>query len=200
MKSQTTLDLDKVRSLLNRLSATAPTITSIEPVEPKSSKSAWADWTTAMMAAHKQEVEAYISERISAARAGTLCYTADQAAVKQGRAKAGEAITEKVAKVGAHLSWLKEYKAANDAEWLAFKADWDAKHPRAQKVTEATEATEATEVTEAKPEGKKRGPKSYATMSPEEAAIAKAKRATKKAEKVTVQASTSAADGMWAWA
>ena len=195
MNSQTALNLDKVRNLLNKLSATAPTITSIEPAEPKSSKSAWADWTTAMMVAHKQEVEAYISERISAARAGTLCYTADQAAVKQGRAKAGQAITEKVAKIGAHLSWLKEYKAANDAEWLAFKADWEAKHPRAQKTTEATVSD-----SEAKPEGKKRGPKSYATMSPEEAAIAKAKRASKKAEKVTVQASASAADGMWAWA
>lgn len=196
-------NIEAVRSQLHRLLVTASAAKPVQPVEPKSSKSAWADWTTAMMAAHKQEVEAYISERISAARAGTLCYTADQAAVKQGRAKAGEAITEKVAKVGAHLSWLKEYKAANDAEWLAFKADWDAKHSRAQKVTEATEATEATdttEVTEAKPEGKKRGPKSYATMSPEEAAIAKAKRAAKKAEKVTVQASASAADGMWAWA
>ena len=150
---------------------------------------AWSEWTELMNKEHQADIASYIVQRVASAEAGTLVYTADQNAVKLGRAVAGEPVPVKKAKIGAHLSWLKAYKAEHEADWLAFQAKWQAEHPKSAtaSVAEPSEDEDGEEVEEAKP-AKKRGAKKYADMTPEELAAAKAKRASKKASKDAVEA------------
>jgi hypothetical protein len=149
---------------------------------------AWSEWTELMNKEHQAEIASYIVQRVASAEAGTLVYTADQNAVKLGRAVAGQPVPVKKAKIGAHLSWLKAYKAEHEADWLAFQAKWQAEHPKSATASVAEPSEdEGGEEEEAKP-AKKRGAKKYADMTPEELAAAKAKRASKKASKDAVEA------------
>ena len=97
-------------------------------------------------------------------------------------------------KCGAHLKWISANKGKESAEWLAFKADWDASHPKgakgAKEVSEDEESEEAeAEEAEAAPvvaaekAPKKRGPKRLADMTPEEKAKHDAGVAERKAKK-----------------
>jgi hypothetical protein len=141
---------------------------------------AWSEWTVLKKTEHKADIEVYIAKRIDDCKAGKVLYTADQDAVKLGRAAAGDPVPEKMAKVGAHLSWLKAYKAEHEAEWLSFKAQWEAEHPKGSRAASvadgASEAGSAEGADEA--EKPKRGRK---TMTQEQKDAAKAKRDAKKA-------------------
>ena len=143
-------------------------------------KTAWSEWTVMKMTEHKDQIEAYIAKRIEDCKAGMVLYTADQAAVKLGRAATGDPVPENMAKVGAHLSWLKAYKADHEAEWLSFKQQWEVEHPKGSRATSVADgASQAGSVaSEAKEEKSKRGRK---PMTQEQKDAAKAKREAKKA-------------------
>lgn len=105
-------------------------------------------------------------------------------------------------KCGAHLKWISANKGKTSPEWLAFKAEWDAAHPKgAKQASEAEEAEEAEEDSSpaaavggggsvaaaaapvAEKVAKRRGPKKLADMTPEEKAAHDAKVAERKAAK-----------------
>jgi hypothetical protein len=92
---------------------------------------AWAEFSSQKRMENKDACDAWVAERVAAAKAGTLFYAATDAAVKDGRAKAGDAIPENKAKVGAHLTWVSlNYKGEDQSEWLAFEAAWKEAHPK----------------------------------------------------------------------
>ena len=89
-------------------------------------------------------------------------------------------------KAGAHLKWISENKGKTSAEWLAYKIEWAAAHPKDAKSVASVEGSDAESV-EAAPaaaaEKKKRGPKKLADMNAEERAAHDAKVAERKAKK-----------------
>lgn len=166
-----------------------------EPKKPRANAgvgTAWSAFSCKIQLEHKADVDAVKVE----------------AAVKRAAAKAAGLPAPEDTK-GAHLHWCSSYKLVHDAEWQAFKAAWELEHPKGATATlgaadnsddavtvvddEATGVSaaiggggaSAVSAVSAKPEGKKRGPKKMADMSPEELAAAKAKRAAKKAEKAS---------------
>ena len=152
---------------------------------------AWAEFSRQKRQEHKDACDAWVAERVALAKAGELFYAATDAAVKDGRAKAGEAIPENKAKVGAHLTWVSlNFKGEDQSEWKAFEAAWKEAHPKgspaASVADDASDAgsAEGSDSAQEKPTaGKKRGAKKYADMTPDELAAAKAKRAANKAKK-----------------
>jgi hypothetical protein len=115
-------------------------------------------------------------------------------------------------KGGAHLKWISANKGKTSPEWLAFKAEWDASHPKEAKGAKASDAEEAEEAEEdssppavggggsvaaapavAEKVAKKRGPKKLADMTPEEKAAHDAKVAERKAKKAAEVAAEAAA-------
>jgi hypothetical protein len=106
------------------------------------------------------------------------------------RAAAKEAGEEAPADcVGAHLHWCSRYKAEHEAEWLAFKADWESAHPKSSRATSEAGSV-AGDVVSAGEEApkKKRGPKKDSELSPDELAAKKAARAAKKVAKAAEKA------------
>lgn len=92
-------------------------------------------------------------------------------------------------KCGAHLKWISANKGKESAEWLTFKAEWDASHPKGAKedsidvsIAESSESEEA-EATVVAVVVKKRGPKKLADMTEEEKAKHDAGVAERKAKK-----------------
>jgi len=157
----------------------------------KGQGTAWAAFTAMMKSEKSADFEAWLAERVAAAEAGTLLYTADQDSVKLGRAVAGAPMPVNVAKVGAHLSWLSAYKKANEAEWKAFEAEWKAAHPKvaADDSSDAgSVAAPAEGAAAAAPAPKKR------VTTPEQAAARKAKAAAKKAAAAAEEEEAVAAD------
>jgi hypothetical protein len=161
---------------------------------------AWAEFSNLKRLEHKETVDAWVAERLAAAKAGTLFYADTDAAVKAGRAKAGEPIPENKVKVGAHLTWVSmTFKGEDQSEWKAFEAAWKEAHPKGSRAAsvadDASESGSADDSAQEKPAtaGKKRGAKKYADMTPEELAAAKAKRAANKAKK-TAEKEESEAD------
>jgi hypothetical protein len=167
---------------------------------------AWAVFSNQKRLENKVVIEAWAAERVALAKAGELFYASTDAAVKAGRAKAGDPIPENKAKVGAHLTWVSmTYKGEDQSEWKAFEAAWKEAHPKGTAAT-AENSDDTATVTDddtgapsaavggagsaaaaAKPADapKKRGPKKMADMTPEEQAAAKAKRAANKAKKAS---------------
>ena len=112
-------------------------------------------------------------------------------------------------KCGAHLKWISANKGKTSPEWLSFKAEWDASHPKeAKEAKGAKEASDAEEAEEsdsspaaavggggsvpavpvaaavaAEKVAKRRGPKKLTDMTPEEKAKHDAKVAERKAAK-----------------
>jgi hypothetical protein len=154
-----------------------------KPRANKGQKTAWSEWTVLMMAQHKAEIEAYITERVDGCKAGKVLYTADQAAVKLGRAAAGDIVPEKMAKVGAHLSWLKAYTSEHEAEWLSFKQQWELENPKGSRTSSVTggssDAGSAVEGSGTEAEAKPKRLRKLMTQEQKDAA--KAKREAKKA-------------------
>ena len=93
---------------------------------------------------------------------------------------------------GPHLHWCSAYKQAHLDEWLAFKSAWEAEHPKGSRATSQAnsdgESAEGEAAEGAKP--KKRGAKKMSEMTPEELAVAKAKRAANKAAKAAAKAAS----------
>jgi len=165
------------------VAAAAPCAKAKKPRANAGQTTAWSEWTVLKKTEHKADIEAYIAKRIEDCKAGKVLYTADQDAVKLGRAAAGDPVPEKMAKVGAHLSWLKAYKAEHEAEWLSFKAQWEVEHPKGSRTSsvtgDASDAGSAVEGSGTEAEAKpKRGRK---PMTQEQKDVAKAKREAKKA-------------------
>ena len=150
---------------------------------------AWAEFSSQKRLEHKDACDAWVAERVALAKAGELFYAESDAAVKAGRAKAGDAIPENKAKVGAHLTWVSlNYKGEDQSEWLAFEAAWKEAHPKGSRAASVADdasesgSAEGSDSAQEKP-AKKRGAKKYADMTPEELEVAKAKRAANKAKK-----------------
>jgi len=129
-----------------------------KPRANKGQGTAWSAFSSKIQAEHKEELDAVKAE----------------AAMKRKAAKdAGEDAPKDTQ--GAHLHWCSTYKAEHEAEWLSFKAQWEAEHPKSAPATPA-----------ASPEGTAdaaAGKKVKAERTPEEKAAAAAKRAAKKAAK-----------------
>ena len=115
-------------------------------------------------------------------------------------------------KAGAHLKWISANKGKTSPEWLAFKTEWDASHPKAAKGAkqeaeddaDASDSSDSSDAASAAIGGggsapaavtdvaspaaaekvaKKRGPKKLTDMTPEERAAHDAKVAERKATK-----------------
>ena len=170
-------------AVLTKTSKKSAPVADKKPRANAGQTTAWSDFTVLKKQEHKVAIEAYIAERVAGCKAGTVLYTADQDAVKLGRANAGDPVPEKMAKVGAHLSWLKAYKKDNEPEWLAFKAKHEADHPKGSRTASVAddasvaESAVASEASEAKP---KKGRKPMTDEAKKAAAV---KRAATKAAK-----------------
>lgn len=129
---------------------------------------AWSAFSSKIQADHKEEVDAV---------------KADAAARRKAAKEAGEAAPEDTQ--GAHLHWCSRYKAEHEAEWLAFKADWEAKHPKGSAAASVADDASVAASSDGAAEApkKKRGIKKDAECTPEELAARKAKRAATKAKK-----------------
>lgn len=101
--------------------------------EPKAEKkpranagvgTAWSAFSTKLQMEHKAELDAVKAE----------------AATKRAAAKAAGLPVPEDTK-GAHLHWCSAYKLANKAEWEAFKADWEAKHPKGASAASSSDDT-----------------------------------------------------------
>jgi hypothetical protein len=100
-------------------------------------------------------------------------------------------------KQGVMPLFVSQYRTAHEAEWLSFQTSWNETHPKLGKLpketkceivssAEQSEAEENASVAEAKPEkpeGKRRGPKKLADMTPEERATHDAKKEAKSKER-----------------
>lgn len=142
------------------------------------------DYTKKVLAEHNKdsaEYKEFVAKRVAAAEAGKLAYTADQGKVKSGKKQVGDLMDAKEARSGAHIAFVGFWKASQQEEWLAFKADWETTHPKSSRASSVADDA-STAGSETKP-GKKRGAKKDAECTPEELAERKAKRAAKKAEK-----------------
>ena len=160
----------------------------------------WATFCKVKREENKGAYDAWLAQRLEAARTGKLFYAATDPAVKDGRATAGDAISEKKAKQAAHIVWVSlQYRGEDQSEWKAFEAAWKETHPKgspaASVADDASDAgsAEGSDSAAEKPKAK-RGPKKMADMTPEELAAAKAKRAAAKAVKDAAKAASEAVE------
>ena len=152
------------------------------------------EYTKKVLAEHgaeSAEFKAFIAKRVAAAEAGEMRYTADQGAVKSGKKNVGDLYSAKEALVGATVAFAAEWKRSHESEWLAFKAEFEAAHPKSSRASSVAGDESAGEGGAEQPAAqadKKKGRRKDSEMySPEELvkiqAERKAKRAAKKAEK-----------------
>ena len=179
--------------------AVKPTTIAKKPRSNLGKSTAQGDYVKKVLAEHNKdsaEFKSFLARRVAAAEAGEMLYSADQGKVKSGKKAVGDRMTVKEATAGAHIPFAAEWKREHQAEWLAFKAEWELAHPKVATTSaepsddvstigddEATGAVDSPPVPVA-PKAK-RGPKKMADMTPEEQVAAKAKRAAKKAEKAS---------------
>lgn len=128
---------------------------------------AWSAFSSKIQADHKEEVDAV---------------KAAAAASRKAAKEAGEAAPADTQ--GAHLHWCSRYKEAHEAEWLAFKADWEAAHPKGSSASVADDASVAESAAPSEASGAK-AKKVRKPQSEETKAAAAAKRAATKAAKTT---------------
>jgi len=133
--------------------------------------------------AKSAEYQAFLAKRVASAEAGELLYKEGQAAVKSGKKAAGDRYTAKEALTGAHMGFPKAWKLSHEAEWEAFKAEFEAAHPKSSKSSVAGDesAGEGTEEGASQAEKKKGRRKDTELYSPEELVKVKAERAAKRA-------------------
>jgi hypothetical protein len=111
---------------------------------------------------------------------------------KAARAVAKEA-GDDAPKAGAHLVWCSGYKTAHEAEWLAYKAEWDAAHPKSSKSSVADGASVAGSEADGEAAAPKaKAKKVKAPLSDDEKAAKKAKAAATKAAKAAKAAPAAA--------
>jgi len=127
---------------------------------------AWSAFSSKIQQDHKEEVDAV---------------KADAAARRKAAKEAGEAAPEDTQ--GAHLHWCSRYKTEHEAEWLAFKSDWEAAHPKGSAAASvADDASVAESAAPSEASGAK-AKKARKPQSEETKAAAAAKRAATKAAK-----------------
>jgi hypothetical protein len=133
--------------------------------------------------AKSAEYQAFLAKRVASAEAGELLYKEGQAAVKSGKKAAGDRYTAKEALTGAHMGFPKAWKLSHEAEWDAFKAEFEAAHPKSSKSSVAGDdsAGEGAEEGASQAEKKKGRKKDTELYSPEELVKVKAERAAKRA-------------------
>jgi hypothetical protein len=141
-------------------------------------------YTAKVLAEHNKdsaEFKAFVAKRIAAAEAGEMVYTAEQGKVKSGKKAVGDLMDAKEAVAGAHIPFVAEWKREHQAEWLAFKAQFEADHPKGSSATSVADdasVAESAVASEAAPAKKGRKP-----MTEEAKKVAAAKRAATKAAK-----------------
>jgi hypothetical protein len=128
---------------------------------------AWSAFSSKIRQDHKEEVDAVLAD----------------AAVRRKSAKeAGEATPDDTQ--GAHLHWCSRYKTEHKAEWLAFKSEWEAAHPKGSAAASvADDASVAESAVASEASGAAAGKKARKPQSEETKAAAAHKRAATKAAK-----------------
>jgi hypothetical protein len=123
---------------------------------------AWASFTSKVLKEHAEEVAVV------------------KAAAVEARKKAKEwGDSEPEDAKAPHLKWLSKYKTEHEEEWLAFKAQWTAEHPKVS--SDSSVSGEPSEGTDGeKKKGRKKDSEIY---TPEELVKVKAERAAKRAAK-----------------
>ena len=101
---------------------------------------AWSEWVALIKKEHKADLEAYVAQRRKDCKAGKIFYTAQDDPVMLGRAAVGDQVPEQKAAAGAHHYWLRAYKAEHEPEWLSFKEQWEADHPKVPHVASVPSA------------------------------------------------------------
>lgn len=178
IKTVSNLDMDSLAALrtqLDTLMAGGSVDTTLElkskekapKVEKKprantGQSTAWASFTSKVLKEHAEEVALV------------------KAAAVEARKKAKEwGDSEPEDAKAPHLKWLSKYKSDHEEEWLAFKAQWAAEHPKVSRDSSVTgEPSEGAEGEKKK--GRKKDSEIY---SPEELVKVKAERAAKRAAK-----------------
>jgi hypothetical protein len=140
---------------------------------------AWAAFCSKIQLEHKAEVDAV-----------KLAAAASRAAAKEAGTEAPKDTT------GAHLHWCSKYKAEHEAEWLAYKATWEAEHPKAEHPKVVAEAkpvvTGPSDAEASEPEASGNVPeKPKRVMTDEQKAKMKAGREAAKAKKAELAAGSS---------
>jgi hypothetical protein len=136
-------------------------------------------YTAKVLAEHNKdsaEFKDFLAKRIADAEAGKMTYNAEQAKVRSGKKAVGDLMDAKEALVGAHIPFASMWKRDHQEEWLAFKADFEAKNSKtvADDASVAESAVLESAVGEAKPKR---------VMSDEQKAKMKAGREAAKAKK-----------------
>jgi hypothetical protein len=126
---------------------------------------AWSAFSSKIQVDHKEEVDAV---------------KAEAAAARKAAKEAGEAAPAETQ--GAHLHWCSRYKEAHEAEWLAFKSEWEAAHPKG---SAAVSVADDASVAESEASSAAAGKKTRKPQSEETKKVAAAKRAATKAAKTT---------------
>ena len=123
---------------------------------------AWASFTSKVLKEHAEEVAVV------------------KAAAVEARKKAKEwGDSEPEDAKAPHLKWLSKYKSEHEEEWVAFKSQWTAEHPKVS--SDSSVSGEPSEGVEGeKKKGRKKDSEIY---SPEELVKVKAERAAKRAAK-----------------
>ena len=145
-------------------------------------------WTKHVLAEHgtkSAEFLAWRGERVEMAKRGELLFNAKQAMVINGKAKAGDPMSEADALRAAHIPWVTYWEEQHADAYAEFKSAWEAANPKESRVA-SSKTSQASSSDNEGAEGeakqpKKRGAKKHADMTPEELAVAKAKRAASKA-------------------
>ncbi len=178
IKTVSNLDMDSLAALrtqLDTLMAGGSVDTTLElkskEKAPKGEKkvrantgqsTAWASFTSKVLKDHAEEVALV------------------RAAAVEARKKAKEWGDSEPADAKApHLKWVSKYKEEHQEEWLEFKAQWSAEHPKMSRDSSVTgEPSEGTEGEKRK--GRKKDSEIY---TPDELVKVKAERAAKRAAK-----------------
>ena len=155
-------------------------------------------WTTHVLKEHSTEsaeFKEFLAKRIASAKAGELLYNEGHAKVKKGKKAVGDAMDEKEAAVGAHTVWVAHWRKEHPADFETFKTTWETANPKESRVASAKASQASSDAEGESADGesvakvpKKRGAKKMADMTPEEKAIAQAKRAANKAKKAATKA------------
>jgi hypothetical protein len=178
IKSVSNLDMDSLAALrtqLDTLMAGGSVDTTLElknkekaakegkkPRANTGQSTAWASFTSKVLKEHAEEVAVV------------------KAAAVEARKKAKEwGDSEPEDAKAPHLKWLSKYKSEHEEEWVAFKSQWTAEHPKVSSDSSVTgEPSEGVE--SEKKKGRKKDSEIY---SPEELVKVKAERAAKRAAK-----------------
>jgi hypothetical protein len=143
-------------------------------------------YTAKVLAEHDKnsaEFKAYVAKRVADAEAGKLIYTADQGKVKSGKKAVGDLMDAKEAVAGAHIPFAAQWKRDHQEEWNAFKAEFEAAHPKSSRTASVADDASVAESAVASEASEPKAKKARKPMTEEAKKAAAAKRAATKAAK-----------------